>query len=101
MSKPRQRRFSGRNVTAAAGARFSLCARKHLNLRKLRVYGGQALLLSSVALVVYAACISAAFHAFVRLYEEPALTKTYGEEYRAYCANGAPWIPRLTPWRRH
>ena len=60
---------------------------------------GQALVFSSVALIVYAACAAAVVHAFVRLYEEPTLTKTYGEEYRAYCANVARWIPRLTPWR--
>jgi protein-S-isoprenylcysteine O-methyltransferase Ste14 len=61
---------------------------------------GQALMFSSVALLVYAACVAAVVHAFVRLYEEPTLSKTYCEEYSAYCANVARWIPRLSPWRR-
>ena len=51
---------------------------------------------SSVALLVYAAGVAAVVHAFVRLYKEPTLSITYGEEYAAYCANVARWIPRLS-----
>jgi protein-S-isoprenylcysteine O-methyltransferase Ste14 len=60
---------------------------------------GQALLFFNAGLFAYAACVSAAFHVFVRFYEEPTLTKTYGHEYHAYCENVARWTPRLTPWR--
>ena len=42
---------------------------------------------------------AAAMITFVRLYEEPTLEETYGEEYRSYKKNVRAWIPRLTPWR--
>ncbi|HET6922881.1 MAG TPA: isoprenylcysteine carboxylmethyltransferase family protein [Anaeromyxobacteraceae bacterium] len=35
---------------------------------------------------------------FVRLYEEPTLRRTFGEEYQDYCRNVRRWLPRLRPW---
>lgn len=60
---------------------------------------GQALLLGSVALGVYALGFWAVTAAFVRFYEEPTLTRTYGQRYRTYRDNVRAWIPRLRPWR--
>jgi protein-S-isoprenylcysteine O-methyltransferase Ste14 len=60
---------------------------------------GQALLLGSAALVVYAAGIAAAFTTFVRAYEQPTLMRRYGDEYRAYCQAVPAWRPRRRPWR--
>lgn len=60
---------------------------------------GQALLLGRWILIAYAAVIGVAFGAFVRLYEEPALARRYGEEYDAYRRAVPAWRPRLTPWR--
>lgn len=37
--------------------------------------------------------------AFVRLYEEPVLTRKFGAEYDEYRRNVPRWLPRLTPWR--
>jgi protein-S-isoprenylcysteine O-methyltransferase Ste14 len=34
--------------------------------------------------------------AFVRFYEQPALTHRYGEQYREYCREVPAWLPA---WR--
>jgi protein-S-isoprenylcysteine O-methyltransferase Ste14 len=56
---------------------------------------GQAVLFASWAVAIYGVVIAAAFHTFVRLYEEPTLRQAYGEEYAAYCATTPRWIPRF------
>ena len=56
---------------------------------------GQVVLFASWALALYGVVIAAAFHTFVRLYEEPTLRQAYGEEYAAYCAATPRWIPRF------
>ena len=59
---------------------------------------GQALLLGRPVLVAYGVLVWAVTAAFVRTYEEPTLTDSYGDEYRAYRAAVRGWIPRLRPW---
>jgi protein-S-isoprenylcysteine O-methyltransferase Ste14 len=56
---------------------------------------GQALLLGSVVLLAYAAVFLAVVVAFVRGYEEPTLTRRYGDAYEAYRAAVPGWWPRL------
>ena len=56
---------------------------------------GQAVLFASWGVALYGVVIAAAFHTFVRLYEEPTLREAYGEEYDAYRAATPRWIPRL------
>jgi protein-S-isoprenylcysteine O-methyltransferase Ste14 len=56
---------------------------------------GQALLFASWGVALYGVVVAAAFHTFVRLYEEPTLLRVYGEEYAAYCAATPRWIPRF------
>ena len=55
---------------------------------------GQALFFASPPVLVYAALVALAFHAFVLAYEEPTLRRTYGAEYEAYCRRVPRWIPR-------
>jgi protein-S-isoprenylcysteine O-methyltransferase Ste14 len=62
---------------------------------------GQALLLASRALLIYAALLALVFHVFVVLYEEPTLRRTYGAEYDEYCRRVPRWIPRLHPAEPH
>jgi protein-S-isoprenylcysteine O-methyltransferase Ste14 len=57
---------------------------------------GQGLLFGSLAVIAYGAIVSIAFHLFVFYYEEPALRKTFAQEYAAYCARVPRWIPRLS-----
>lgn len=61
---------------------------------------GQALLFSRTALVLYAAVFWLTTALFVRYYEEPTLSCTYGSEYDAYRRAVRGWLPRLHPWTR-
>lgn len=60
---------------------------------------GEALLLGRPWLVAYAAGFWVVVAAFVRCYEEPALSARYGEQYAAYQRAVPAWRPRLRPWR--
>ena len=63
------------------------------------VIAGQALILGRPGLLLYAVIFGATVWSFVRLYEEPTLAETYGEEYDAYRRAVPGWYPRLRPWR--
>jgi protein-S-isoprenylcysteine O-methyltransferase Ste14 len=58
---------------------------------------GQGLLFGSVAVVEYGVIVSVAFIAFVFFYEEPALRRKFGKQYREYCLRVPRWIPRVKP----
>ena len=59
---------------------------------------GQALARQAPALLVYAALFFAVVHAFVRLHEEPALSRRHGRDYEAYTAGVRRWLPRRRRW---
>jgi protein-S-isoprenylcysteine O-methyltransferase Ste14 len=59
---------------------------------------GQAAILGDAGLVVYAALFLAVCAAFVRLYEEPHLARTFGAQYEAYRRAVPGWWPRRRPW---
>ncbi len=73
--------------------------RNPMYLAVLTIILGQALLFGSWGLVIYALIALATVVAFVKGYEEPTLTETYGEHYLAYRRNVPGWWPRITPWR--
>jgi protein-S-isoprenylcysteine O-methyltransferase Ste14 len=56
---------------------------------------GQAVLVASWAVALYGVVVAVAFDTFVRLYEEPTLHRTYGDQYIAYRAATPRWIPRF------
>jgi len=60
---------------------------------------GQALLLGQPVLLGYAAVVAVFMVSFVRLYEEPALRRQFGEEYEAYRRAVPGWMPRSRPWK--
>ncbi len=60
---------------------------------------GQALLLGRPLLLAYAALFMAVVAAFVHLYEEPTLTRQFGDDYTRYRSAVPAWRPRLSPWR--
>jgi protein-S-isoprenylcysteine O-methyltransferase Ste14 len=60
---------------------------------------GQALVLAQPALLGYAAAVGAAMAAFVHGYEEPTLSRQFGEQYQAYRRAVPAWWPRRRPWR--
>jgi protein-S-isoprenylcysteine O-methyltransferase Ste14 len=59
---------------------------------------GQALLLGRPVLLLYALLFGAVVYAFVRLYEEPTLQRSFGPEYDAYRQAVPGWRPRRRPW---
>jgi protein-S-isoprenylcysteine O-methyltransferase Ste14 len=65
----------------------------------IAIIAGQGLLFGSLRVLGYGALVWLAFHLFVRGYEEPKLTKTFGEEYREFCKNVPRWVPRFRGWR--
>ena len=73
--------------------------RNPMYLAVLAIILGQSLLFGSWWLVLYAVTVLAAVVAFVKVYEEPTLTGTYGEQYLDSRRNVPGWWPRLTPWR--
>lgn len=73
--------------------------RNPMYLAVLAIILGQALLFGSWGLLIYAALALAAVFTFVKGYEEPTLTRTYGEQYLDYRRHVPGWWPRLTPWR--
>jgi protein-S-isoprenylcysteine O-methyltransferase Ste14 len=56
---------------------------------------GQAAIFGDVVVLVYAAVFLAITFAFVRLYEEPHLTREFGAQYDAYRRAVPGWWPRL------
>lgn len=59
---------------------------------------GQSIGLGRPVLLGYAAVVAIAFVVFVRLYEEPTLLRTFGDEYAEYRRHVRGWWPRLHPW---
>jgi protein-S-isoprenylcysteine O-methyltransferase Ste14 len=56
---------------------------------------GEAMVLGQLSLVLYAAAVGSASVAFVRFYEEPALSRRFGEPYERYRREVPGWWPRL------
>jgi protein-S-isoprenylcysteine O-methyltransferase Ste14 len=59
---------------------------------------GQALIFDRPALLLYAFAFGVVVYAFVRLYEEPTLRRSYGPEYDTYRRAVPGWRPRRRPW---
>jgi protein-S-isoprenylcysteine O-methyltransferase Ste14 len=64
----------------------------------LAIIVGQALILDQLVLLPYAATFWLITAAFVRWYEEPALTRRFGADYEVYRRAVPAWLPRLRPW---
>jgi protein-S-isoprenylcysteine O-methyltransferase Ste14 len=60
---------------------------------------GEVLLFRSRGVLLFAAFLWLGFHLFVSLYEEPTLTRRYGDEYLRFKQNVPRWLPRLRAWR--
>jgi protein-S-isoprenylcysteine O-methyltransferase Ste14 len=60
---------------------------------------GQALALGQPVLFAYAAVFAVVVYAFVRLYEEPTLSRQFGDRYEQYRRAVPGWWPRRRPWR--
>jgi protein-S-isoprenylcysteine O-methyltransferase Ste14 len=60
---------------------------------------GEALLFWSNRIVIELAVATAMMDIFVRFYEEPRLTRTFGAAYRRYQRRVRRWMPRLKAWK--
>jgi protein-S-isoprenylcysteine O-methyltransferase Ste14 len=56
---------------------------------------GESVLFASWPLALYLIALLLVWHAFVVLWEEPSLERTFGDEYRSYLASVPRWLPRL------
>lgn len=56
---------------------------------------GEAILLRSLHLVEYMACLCVVVELFVIFYEEPTLRRQFGESYEHYKSAVPRWIPRF------
>jgi protein-S-isoprenylcysteine O-methyltransferase Ste14 len=56
---------------------------------------GAALFYESWPLLGYAGFFYLVTHLFVVAYEEPVLRRTFGQEYKEYCARIGRWWPRM------
>jgi protein-S-isoprenylcysteine O-methyltransferase Ste14 len=55
---------------------------------------GEGLLTGAVGLFGYAILLALGYHLFVRYYEEPTLSRLFGEAYGRYCEAVPRWFPR-------
>jgi protein-S-isoprenylcysteine O-methyltransferase Ste14 len=55
---------------------------------------GEALLAGSLVLAGYAAVLAIGYHLFVVFYEEPTLTRLFGEDYVGYMRTVPRWMPK-------
>ena len=55
---------------------------------------GASLFYESPSLAGYAALFLIIVYLFIRVYEEPTLRRTFGEEYEVYCSGVGRWLPR-------
>jgi protein-S-isoprenylcysteine O-methyltransferase Ste14 len=77
---------------------FNRYVRNPMYVGLLTVIVGQALLFGQLSLLLYAAVAWVVTASFVRWYEEPTLTRQFGDEYEAYRRAVPAWRPRLRPW---
>ena len=61
---------------------------------------GEALILGRPILLLWAGAFWLATTMWVLLYEEPTLSKRFGDQYAAYRQSVPRWWPRLTPSAR-
>jgi protein-S-isoprenylcysteine O-methyltransferase Ste14 len=59
---------------------------------------GEAAILGSPALLIWAGAFLAVNAVYMPLVEEPGLRRRFGEDYDTYRANVPRWLPRLKPW---
>jgi len=79
-------------------AGFNRYVRNPMYAGVLLIILGQALLFTSIGLVIYGVLFWASVAAFVHWYEEPTLSRRFGAAYEAYRRAVPAWYPRLHPW---
>ena len=78
---------------------FYRYVRNPMYVALLALIVGQGLWLAQSSVLIYGAVVWATTALFVKIYEEPKLAQTFGEEYDEYRRHVRAWIPRRSPWR--
>ncbi len=86
--------MTGRLVVSGLNAHV----RNPIYLAVMTIFVGQALLFGQLSMLIYTSVVGLGTAAFVRWYEEPALTARFGADYEAYRREVPAWRPRLHPW---
>jgi protein-S-isoprenylcysteine O-methyltransferase Ste14 len=84
-----------RTLVVTGSYRF---VRNPMYLAVISIVLGRALLFANLGVLAYIAVTWTIVHLFILGYEEPTLSRTYGEQYDRYRANVRRWLPRMTPW---
>jgi protein-S-isoprenylcysteine O-methyltransferase Ste14 len=74
---------------------FYRYVRNPMYIGVLSVVLGEAICFASWSIMFYGVCAGLLFHGFVMLYEEPALSRTFGQEYQDYKRQVPRWFPSL------
>ena len=61
---------------------------------------GEAWLFESAIILLYAAALLLGFHLFVVFYEEPILTRKFGDSYIQFCKTVPSWIPNIKSFKQ-
>jgi protein-S-isoprenylcysteine O-methyltransferase Ste14 len=69
--------------------------RNPMYLGVLTVILGWVVLSQALGLLIYGACVGTCFQLFVVFYEEPQLSRIFGESYREYQARVGRWLPKI------
>jgi protein-S-isoprenylcysteine O-methyltransferase Ste14 len=59
---------------------------------------GESILVRTSAMATYAMIVFIGFNIWVKIYEEPWLARTFGNDWTRYKAAVPMWIPRLKPF---
>jgi protein-S-isoprenylcysteine O-methyltransferase Ste14 len=59
---------------------------------------GEALMLRSLPILIWAGCFFVINTIYFLISEEPALEKKFGDDYRLYKKHVSRWLPRITPY---
>jgi protein-S-isoprenylcysteine O-methyltransferase Ste14 len=74
-------------------------ARNPMITSVIAVLVGEAFLLSSWSILLWAVTVFLVNHIYFIFSEEPGLEKRFEEEYEIYKKNVPRWLPRLNPWK--
>jgi protein-S-isoprenylcysteine O-methyltransferase Ste14 len=80
------------------GSGFYRHVRNPMYVGVLIALAGEAVLFERRGLILYMAIAWLVTHLFVCFYEEPTLTRRYGDEYLRFKRNVPRWLPRVTAW---
>jgi protein-S-isoprenylcysteine O-methyltransferase Ste14 len=77
---------------------FNRYVRNPIYLGAVAIYVGEALLFWQLSVLVYAIAVWVGAAAFVHWYEEPALVRRFGSDYKNYRRAVPAWWRRPHPW---